>query len=93
MPETKITRFFPESICNVIHQDGTQLTDTTNGVEVVLHLRNGVPRFAEIISGDHYADIGLTIEGKELVDYDGVFELPKEILLMLKELGYTMEEA
>jgi len=37
--------------------------------------------------------IGLWFEGKELTDYDGVFELPKEAIELLEENGYDADYA
>lgn len=42
-------------------------------------------------SDDWYAEGGLWFEGMDLVDYDGVFELPKTIIDKLQELGYNTE--
>ena len=39
-----------------------------------------------------YSEGGLWFEGRELVDYDGCFELPEEVKLALQELGFKMEE-
>lgn len=36
---------------------------------------------------------GMWFEGKELVDYDGVFALPKAVVDYLISLGYNMEYA
>ena len=36
---------------------------------------------------------GLWFEGKELVDYDVVFSLPKEVVEHLASMGYNMEYA
>lgn len=33
---------------------------------------------------------GLWFEGRELVDYDGVFELPKDVVDMLDGAGYDV---
>jgi len=56
----------------------------------VLHTRKGEthPCCAEVMSGDHYAEIGLSFDGKTLADFDGVFFLPREVEQVLKELGY-----
>jgi len=35
---------------------------------------------------------GLWFEGKELIDYDGVYSLPKEVAAKLKELGYKLPD-
>lgn len=34
--------------------------------------------------------IGLWFEGKELVDYDGVFELPTEAVKLIRKSGYKV---
>jgi hypothetical protein len=39
-----------------------------------------------------YADICLELVGKKVVDYDGVFDLPKEIVEMLDEYGLDTSE-
>ena len=89
-----VTRFFPNSEANVVHQTGAQLTATTKGVEIILHTREGEhgPCCAELISGNHYAEIGLSFEGKELTDFDGIFSLPREVGEMLKDAGYVVSE-
>lgn len=33
---------------------------------------------------------GLWFEGRELIDYDGVFELPKDVVDMLSGAGYDL---
>jgi hypothetical protein len=78
----------------MVHQNGSQLIAPSKGVEIVLHTRENEqePCCAELISGDHYAEIGLSFEGKELSDYDGVFFLPREVGEMLIEAGYFVPE-
>src|SRR5438445_11898915 len=68
-------RFFPDSEVTIVHQNGAQLTLPSKGIEVILHTRENErdPCCAEVISGDHYAEIGLWFQGKALSDYDGVF--------------------
>ena len=89
-----ITRFFPHSEATIVHQTGAQLTATSKGVEIVLHTREDehAPCCAELISGNHYAEIGLSFEGKELTDFDGIFSLPREVGEMLKDAGYVVSE-
>ena len=41
---------------------------------------------------DWYAEGGLWIEGKTIVDYDGVASLPTSIINFLKEKGYDTSE-
>lgn len=38
-----------------------------------------------------YSEGGLWFDGKELVDYDGCFELPDAVRIALKELGYSWD--
>ena len=94
MQTNKISRFFPNSEAVIVHQTGAQLTASSKGVEVVLHTRQGErnPRCAEVVSGCHYAEIGLSFDGKELSDYDGVFSLPREVGEMLTEMGYVVPD-
>jgi hypothetical protein len=77
MKTSTITRFFPQTEANVVHQTGAQLTATTKGVGIILHTREDehAPCCAELISGNHYAEIGLSLEGKKLSDFDGTFFL------------------
>lgn len=94
MQTSTVKRFFHDSEVAIVHQSRAQLTAPTRGVEVVLHTRDNEedPCCAEIISGEHYAEIGLWFEGKELADYDGVFFLPREIGQMLTDGGYFVPE-
>ena len=41
--------------------------------------------------GDEYGG-GLWFKGKNLVDYDGVFELPKEVIQALRDTGFYVGE-
>jgi hypothetical protein len=36
-------------------------------------------------------EIGMEFEGMTLVDYDGVFEFPKQAIPLMEELGYNMD--
>ena len=87
-----IKKSFPDVSIGMVHQTGCVLGAWSRGVEVILHLRNGVPRSAEVFDAatqgeDQYANVGLFIENGKLVDYDGVFELPQQVLDMVLELG------
>jgi len=42
--------------------------------------------------GDNDAG-GMWFNNKELVDYDGVFELPKEVIEYMEKEGYNMDYA
>lgn len=94
MKTTTAQRFFPLSEAVLVHQNGVELTVPSKGVEVILHVRENEvnPCVAEIISGEHYAEIGLSFECKELVDYDGVFSLPREVAEMLTGMGYIVRK-
>lgn len=85
---------FPKGQINIVHQNGSDLTESETGLEVNLHWRDGKPVCAEIFGEreEHYAEIGLEFDGKDLVDYDGVFELPDEVAETLKEAGYKVLE-
>lgn len=39
-----------------------------------------------------YSEGGLWFEDKVLVDYDGCYELPKEVAMAIKDLGYVVED-
>ena len=94
MKGNTIERVFPHSQVAMIHQNGSQLSVPSEGVEIVLHTREREkdPCCAEVISGDHYAEIGLFFEGKELSDFDGIFYLPREVGEMLTEAGYIVPQ-
>ena len=88
---------YPESSINTIDGNGIALSNPRKGVTVVIHQLDGfAPHGAEIYdkSGEEYADIGLTfdVETKQLVDYDGCFNLPKEIRRAVESLGWKCNE-
>lgn len=57
---------------------------------------DGVPSMIEWVVYDEEGDtefvecIGLSFEGKDLVDYDGVFELPIEAAKLIRKAGYRV---
>lgn len=87
--KTSSTHVFSNSKINVIHQNGRHLTESTTGITITLHERDGVPVCAEVDGGteDHYAEVGLFINDNILEEYDGVFELPKEVIEVLEKRG------
>jgi hypothetical protein len=92
---TRTKRF--EGIVRTVHQDGTALTPISNGVNVQLHWNPDdaeTPRCAEVFSdnGAEHAEIGLGWLGKKLIDYDGVFDLPVQVMDFLDELGFDTQE-
>lgn len=48
----------------------------------------------EVGTGDdvEIVEIGIWTEGKKVTDYDGLFELPKEAIQLLKDNGYDTAE-
>ena len=48
----------------------------------------------EWVVGDEldYAEIGVYTVGKDVTDCDGVFEMPKEAIELLKECGFNTKE-
>ena len=89
MTAKTVSRIFPHRQAAIIHQDGSLCTAPSKGVEVIIRTRANekYPCSAEIISGDHHAEIGLSFERGELIDFDGVFFLPREVGEMLADLG------
>ena len=53
---------------------------------------NGKPHLIEwyVPKLDELEHIGIFFEGKTLVDYDGVFELPKEAIKLIRKAGYKV---
>jgi hypothetical protein len=62
----------------------------TEKFEVLIHEGNH-GYFEHHTRGDECAG-ELIFDGKELVDYDGVFALPHEVCAALRELGYVVDE-
>jgi len=70
-----------------------------DGVEIEINIRQNKKDYASFEFYDTetggeawYAEGGLWFEGKELTDYDGVFELPTEIINILEKAGYDCDE-
>ncbi len=47
----------------------------------------------EVEELEEYEEGGLWFEENELVDYDGVFSLPSQLVEYLEENGYNMDDA
>jgi hypothetical protein len=86
-----LSRKYSDNYINTVDGYGNALTKSEKGVEVLLHWKEDevAPRCAEVFgeSEDHYAEVGLRFDGVELVDYDGVFEMPSELAELLKANG------
>ena len=39
---------------------------------------------------NQYVEIGLTFCDGELVDYDGIFEIPHDLVKMIEDLGFKV---
>jgi len=93
MAEVVAKKFFPKSVISTVSASGFNLTKPKRGVwvEIWKNESRGICS-AEIYDDDQeeYAEIGLWIEDGELVDYDGVFEMPQEVCDLLKEQGVKM---
>ena len=64
--------------------------------EYEIYFEGGIPSMIEArdkdatnVDGD-VEQIGLTFEGKELIDYDGVFYFPKVLIGWFELLGFDM---
>ena len=64
MKTTTVKRFFPNSEATIVHQDGLSMPG--KGAEIMLHTRGDErdPWCAEVTSGDHYAEISLSFDGR-----------------------------
>ena len=59
--------------------------------EVVLNPEENFGYFEHEDYGDEWGG-GLWFEGKNLIDYDGVYELPSEVIAGIRELGFTVAQ-
>jgi hypothetical protein len=84
----------PNTIVGTIHQDGTQLSQAARGAVLLIHYRHDIPVAAEIHSndGEEGGELGLWWNGRELADFDGAFEMPKELASALRERGWIVGE-
>jgi hypothetical protein len=82
---------------SLVSENSYTILDKEDNVEldVTIGIKDeeyGYFEFYDIKTGGDswYAEGGLWFKGKELVDYDGVFDLPDFIKDKLIELGYTV---
>lgn len=95
-------RFYPTHTIGMVNVSyGTPVSERSTGVWVTVTKRVTralpLPHWcAEVYSDDcdnesgHYAEIGLTFQGRRLEDYEGVAELPSELKEVLREIGMTV---
>lgn len=92
--EKKI-RFEAVESLTMANSFGTVKKEKDINLQVNITIRNGRGGFEvyDIKTGgeDWYAEGGLWFKGKDLVDYDGVFSLPKSVESKLIELGYSLD--
>lgn len=67
---------------DVIGEGQSEMTLTVEGEQGCIEW--DIPNLGE------FAEIGLTFEGRELVDYDGVFSLPVQAIELIEEAGFTV---
>ena len=72
--------------------DGLVRHQYKRGVEAEIVLSIGGRGHWQIASShdDGFGSGSLTVEGKDVVDFDGAFDLPSRIKDMLKELGFKI---
>lgn len=46
----------------------------------------------EVGEEDDFEEIGIWTQGKKVIEYDGVFELPKEAIELLRQAGFVYAE-
>jgi hypothetical protein len=69
------------------------LSEDTESIIDVEVRANGYGWFEWVVEElDEYEEGSLTFEGDVLTDYDGVFELPEQLLTYLQENGYNVDE-
>lgn len=71
-------------------QDGVELEVSIN----IFDAESGSFELYDIETGgeEWYAEGCLDIDGKNIVGYDGVFDLPRVIKTKLVEMGYSLDE-
>ena len=69
--------------------ENKQLRTQQDKFEVVINPWDDFGYFEHEDYGDEWGG-GLWFEGKNLIDYDGVYELPSEVIAGIRELGYVV---
>jgi hypothetical protein len=71
--------------------ENKQLRTQQDKFEVVINPWDDFGYFEHEDYGDEWGG-GLWFEGKNLIDYDGVYELPSEVIAGIRELGYIVTQ-
>lgn len=65
----------------------------TTDVTVIVYARDNVISYVDIDFGKYgYESLGVTFEGKKVVDYEGMYSFPSVVAELLTELGYDCSE-
>jgi hypothetical protein len=88
----KIFQSFRSDCVVDVDPGGSIIEQYKKGVEVEIELNNDGRGTWQVASthDDGYGSGSLSIEGKEIVDYDGCFELPSRVKEILVKLGYKV---
>jgi len=88
----KIFQSFRSDCVVDVDPSGSIIEQYKKGVEVEIELNNDGRGTWQVASthDDGYGSGSLSIEGKEVVDYDGCFELPSRVKEILVKLGYKV---
>lgn len=75
-------------------KDGAREYKFDNGAWVKLDIDGeyGSWEYQEDDDEETYMEGGIWFDGKHIEDYDGCFELPEEVKVALKDLGFTMDD-
>jgi hypothetical protein len=71
--------------------ENKQLRTQQGKFETVINPWDDFGYFEHEDYGDEWGG-GLWFEGKNLIDYDGVYELPSEVIAGIRELGYIVTQ-
>jgi hypothetical protein len=85
-------QFFPKDSVVDVSASGDILEKYQEGVDAFIEIGSDGHGSWEISSrnDDGYGNGGLSIDGREVVDFDGAFDLPGRIKEMLVNLGYNI---
>jgi hypothetical protein len=70
----------------------THTTINTQNFQIEYNLEKTAGYFEHHKVGDEHGG-GLWFEKRELIDYDGVFEVPEEVIKALEKAGFNMDYA
>lgn len=62
-----------------------------NDVWVGIRKLEGIWEYQESDDDETYLSGGFVVDGNSVIDYDGCFEIPREVVMALRELSYIIE--